>query len=121
MKLKISIFLCLSLFACGCSSYHPSSEFRGDGIGLRDAWSYWVDHGRPANFQLNEVLGPPETFFTYTNIVRGTNGVFHCRFGASRPGWPPGVLAVTDDGQLIFACSTNGKVTISPDENGVSP
>lgn len=91
-------------------------EFKSDGNILRYARDYWVNNGRPANFQLEEILGPPSDFFVFTNIVITTNGVFHCRFGVHRRFWPPGVLAITDEGQLIFVCSTNGEVTISPDD-----
>ena len=88
---------------------------------MKQAYDYWVGRGRPSNFQLKEFLGPPETFFDYTNTVTSTNGVFHCLFGAHRPDWPPGILAITDERQVIFICSTNAKVTISPDEYGVQP
>jgi hypothetical protein len=113
---------CLIFFACGCSGPSPGMEFYYDANFLRQAHDDWTSHGRPANFELGESIGPSYTFFIYTNVVRVTNGVFHCRFGARRPSYsPPGVLAITDDGQVIFICSTNGKVTISPDEYGVNP
>jgi hypothetical protein len=116
----IGIF-CATLIAWSFSDHHPSSEFGSDARSLRYARDYWISHGRSADFRLEEVLGPPEDFFIYTNTLRTTNGVFHIRFGSRRPGWPPGTLAITDEGQMIFVCSTNGKVTISPDEYGVDP
>jgi hypothetical protein len=100
--------------------FHPPSEFETTAFTLRYARDYWISHGRPANFRLEEVI-PSEDFFAYTNILRTTNSVFHCRFGSRNPGWPPGVVAITDEGQVIFVCSTNGKVTISPDKYGVYP
>jgi hypothetical protein len=113
--------ICLTLCACGCGDHHPSSEFNTSAFALREDYGYWRSHGRPADFQPSQVAGNANEFFVYTNVFKTTNAVFHCRFGSRRPGWPPGVLAITDEGEVIFVCSTNGKVTISPDEYGVDP
>ena len=117
-----SVFsFCAALIAMSLSKHHPASEFETDAFSLRYARNYWISNGQPADFRLEEVVGPPEDFFIFTNTIETTNGVLHCRFGSRRPGWPPGVLAITDEGQMIFVCSTNGKVTISPDKYGVDP
>lgn len=101
--------------------FHPPSEFDASALALREDYDYWLSHGRPADFQPSQVAGTPEEFFIYTNLIHTTNAVFRCRFGSRRPGWPPGILAITDGGMVIFACGTNGKVTISPEEYGVEP
>jgi hypothetical protein len=71
------------------------------------------------NGLLGEVLGPADTFFVFANMVKTTNGVLHCRFGARRPAWPPGVLAITDEGLVIFIRERDGEVIFSPQDNGV--
>lgn len=112
----IGIFSFAVVF-CGCTGNPQARIFKEDGNNLRYALSCWNSRGRPTNFKLDEVLGPPSDFFIYTNVVRSTNGDFHCRFAARSFAYPPGILVITDDGQLIFICSTNGKVTVSPDKH----
>lgn len=121
MKINLLVAICIVPCFWGCGSHHPGSEFVTSAFALRTDYDYWLNHGRPADFQPSQVAGTTNEFFVYTNIITATNAVFHCRFGARRPGWPPGVLAITDEGQLIFICSTNGKVIVSPDKYGVDP
>jgi hypothetical protein len=120
MNSKIAIFISLTLLACGCGNHHPSSEFRGAAVALQTARDYWLNHGSPTDFQPGEVVGPSNQFFVYTNTVRTTNAVLHCRFGSRGYGWPPGILAITDEGLVIWIAK-DGKVTISPEKNGVDP
>lgn len=120
MSLKLSALLFLALIANGCGNHHPGSDFITSTMALKQAQDYWLNHGRPADFQPGQYLGLTNEFFVYTNTIKTSNAVFHCRFGASTPILPPGVLAITDDRQMIFIC-TNGKVTTSPDKYGVDP
>jgi len=115
MMLTISLALCM----CSCAKRDPGSDFAESAFALRYAQDYWVSHGRPRGFQLSEIIGPPGTFFVFTNMVNTTNGALHCRFGARWPGWPPGVLAITDEKLLIFIRERDGKVIFSPEINGV--
>jgi hypothetical protein len=101
--------------------HHPSSEFSALALALRTAHDYWLTNGCPADFQPGQFLGLADAFFIYTNTIKTANAVFHCRFGSRRPGWPSEVLAITDEGTMIFISDKDGKVTISPDENGVDP
>jgi hypothetical protein len=117
-RIKI-VITCLALCLCGCTKYDPGYDFKVRAMCLKDARDYWLSHGRPTNFQLGEVVGPPEAFFIYTNILTTTNGVFHCRFGSRDPGWPPGTLAITDEGLVIYIRERDGKVFFSPEDNGV--
>jgi hypothetical protein len=59
--------------------------------------------------------------FVFTNVVTSTNVIFHCRFAARRPSWPAGVLAITDEGILVWVRDKDGKVTVSPEKYGVEP
>ena len=115
----MTVTICLALSMCGCTKRDPGSDFATSAFALRYAQDYWVSHSRPSGFQLGEVIGPPADFFVFTNMVKTTNGVLHCRFGAREPGWPPGVLAITDEKLLIFIRERDGKVIVSPEENGV--
>ena len=109
--------LLLSLIALGCDNHHYyGGDLAGDASLLRMTWRDWVKDGRPTNYNIG--ILPVGTYFTYTNIVRGTNGIFRCRFATRSPGYPPGVMAITDQGQVIFVC-TNGNVIISPEKYGV--
>lgn len=118
---RITILVCLIFFACGCGDHHPSSEFKSSALVLRTDRDYWLSHGRPADFQPSQIAGTPENVFIYTNVINITNTIFRCRFGSRTPGWPPGLLAITDEGQVIFINEKASKVTIAPDENGVDP
>src|SRR5579862_748332 len=105
-KSTVLAVLSLALVTWGCGGNSQARMFKSDGVSLRYARDYWISHGRPANFNLEEVFGVTSDFLIYTNIVRSTNGVFHCRFAERRPLYPPGILVITDDGQLIFICNT---------------
>src|SRR5215469_13914162 len=87
--------LCLDMWMH--KDHHPSSEFKTSALALRLDRDYWLSHGRQLSFSPSQVAGTPKEFFVFTNLIYTTNAVFHCRFGVSRPGWPPGVLAITDD------------------------
>jgi hypothetical protein len=116
-KVVFTTWLALCLF--GCSKYAPNSNFITAAVTLREDYDYWLSHGRPAGFQPSEVGGLPEEYFVYTNIVTTARGALHCQFGCRVPGWPPGVLAITGERQVIFIRQRDGKVIFSPEENGV--
>ena len=119
MNLRLVAIIFLALYTCSCSKRDPGYDFKSSAIALREAQGYWLSHDRPPGFQPSSVAGTPDEFFVYTNIVKNTNGVLHCRFGARRPGWPLGVLAITDEGPLIFIRERDSAVIVAPEENGV--
>jgi hypothetical protein len=123
MNSKIIIIICLTLFVCGCGDHHPASEFTTSAFALHEDYDYWLSHGRPTDFQPYPVTGTTTNdVFVYTNIIKTKSAVFHCRIGARRPTWwPAGILAITDEGLVIFIGDKDGKVTISPETNGVDP
>jgi hypothetical protein len=124
--MKNKLYFVWLMIACvvlgaGCFRYHLRYyDFDWQWLGLSVGYDDWLKEGRPADFQISKHVGrPSDGYFDYTNVITATNGVFRCRFGARRD-WYPGILAITEDGQIIFVC-TNGKVTISPQEYGVYP
>ncbi|MGA3269188.1 MAG: hypothetical protein ABSE16_20525 [Verrucomicrobiota bacterium] len=119
MSVKLTIVICLAMGVCGCAKRDPGYNFKPVAFGLKDVQDYWISHGRPLEFRPSEVSGNPGEIFVFTNIVKTTNGVLHCRFGARRLGWPPGVLAITDEGFVIFIRERDGRVIFSPEDNGV--
>ena len=119
MNSKTMVTIGLTLCVCSCAKRDPGSDFTTSAFALKYAQDYWLSHGRPPGFQLSEVIGPPDDFFVFTNTVKTTNGVLHCRFGSRSPGWPPGVLAITDEKLLVFIRERDGKVIFSPEINGV--
>ena len=119
MNLRLIAIICLALYTCSCSKRDPGYDFKSSAISLREAQDYWLSHGRPLDFKLSEVVGPTNDFFVFTNVVKTTNGVLHCHFGARQVGWPPGVLAITDEGPLIFVRERDSAVIVAPEENGV--
>lgn len=119
MNLKVVFIACLAICLAGCAKYAPSSNFSTSAYSLRQARDYWISHGRPSGFQPSEAVGPAYKFFIYSNIVGTTSGTLHCCFGTREIGWPSGVLAITDNGKVIFIRQRDGKVILSPEENGV--
>ena len=119
MDRKVLFIMWSALCLFGCAKHAPSYEFKSNTIALREDYDYWLSHGRPTGLQPGEVAGTPEKYFVFTNIVTTTTGVLHCRFACREPGWPSGVLAITDNRLVIFIRQRDGKVIFSPDENGV--
>ncbi|HTV40836.1 MAG TPA: hypothetical protein VMF08_09685 [Candidatus Sulfotelmatobacter sp.] len=119
MNLKAVFIACLALCLIGCAKYAPGHNFTTAAITLKEDYDYWLSHGRPVGFQPSEIGGLPEEYFVFTNAVKTTRGVLHCRFGCRLIGWPAGVLAITDDRVVIFIRQRDGKVIFSPEVNGV--
>jgi hypothetical protein len=88
-------------------------------VDLRYAQGQWQTNGQPSKFDLYKIIGPTNLFFIYTNTVTTSNSVYHCLFGARRLNWPPGVLAVTDIGIILWIRDRDGNVTIEPESHGV--
>jgi len=87
---------------------------------LIDVRQAWIDRGRPESFKPNKVIGG--TFgnvFFYTNKVQVGGMIYQCRFGVSDNVWPPGILAITDEGIVLWIRQRDGKVTVSPEKNWI--
>jgi hypothetical protein len=118
---KTIMAFCLTFLMIGCgeTNHYPSAYLGTDACNLKWARDYWISQGRPVGFDPGRVLGPANVYFVYTNTVTITNRVLHCRFGARRSEWPAGVLAITDEGIMIWIRGRDGEITVSPDENGI--
>lgn len=117
---------------------------------LQELNEYWISKGKPANFNLEKYgsYAPPHNYFVYTNtitvtgavyhaIVSHTNyvlgiwtshktisvtgAVYHCSFGVRAPGFPPGILAITDEGLVVWIRERDGKAILSPEIDGIEP
>ena len=80
----------------------------------------WVRLGQPLVTNISDWIGPTNDYFVYTNTITITNHVFHGCFSSRRPDWP-GVMAVTEDGIIVWIRDKDGKVTIDPQKHGVEP
>jgi hypothetical protein len=92
---------------------------------LRNFHRLWVEGGRQADYDpaqsLRQPVRRPFKYFTYTNTVRFEGEVHTCRFGHRLPRLSSGVLAITEEGVVVWVSSATGKVTVSPDVNGIDP
>lgn len=77
--------------------------------------------GRSANFDATKpVWGGGYDYIVFTNRLMVAGHPYHCRFGV-RPGigiMPPGVLAITDEGVVVFIADQDGRVIVSPGKHG---
>jgi len=84
--------------------------------GLLDSWN---KQGRPTGFEPSSIVGASNQYFVFTNIITASNTVFHCRFGTSDLTYPAGVLAIADEGVVLWIPKNGGDITISPEVNGI--
>ncbi len=106
---------CVRLFDDG-KDYVAGNKTFGMAAGvLRDVYSAWVEGGRSKDFSPAGLVGGTfSNVFLYINpvTVQGTN--YQCRFGLEMPYGPPGVLAITDDGTVVWIRARDKQVTVSP-------
>jgi hypothetical protein len=112
----------------GCKPYqYSSANFSSSAGELSDIYKLWLERGQPTNFTTADFFGPQyreftNQFFVFTNTATAGSVVYHCHFGALCPHFPPGgVLAITDEGPIIWIRDRDGKVTLSPEVNGIEP
>jgi len=117
----LSLLLVL-LTGCDPSGTHMYSGvyLQSDAIALRSAQEDWHTKGCPLRYDFRTVVDPTNDFFVFTNSVVFSNKVHHCCFGARRSEWPRGLLAITDDGVLVWIRDSDGQVTVAPDVKGVN-
>jgi len=123
-KLLIAVVLFLVAAVVGCE---PTERTHARTLGgqLRYLYQQWSKEGRPASFQLTNYItsisdtnSTPDRFIVFTNTVSTEGSVYHCRFAVrSSPGgrfWKPGVLAISDEGVLLWIAD-DGKIVVAPD------
>jgi hypothetical protein len=114
---KSIVALVMAAFVVGCKDKYEFWYFRGGTENLQFIQEEWVKEGRPVGFRATNFMGPNNIYFDFTNTLTITNKVFHCRFAERHPALP-GLLAITDDGVILWIRDRDGKVTISPEING---
>lgn len=120
MRVVNFILLGILLLSSGCRREWPGVYLRGQAIGLELAREDWIRLGRPTSFDpLKEGFYPTNTCFVYTNTVVISNKIARCCFASRDPKWPPGTLAITDEGVTLWIYSDGRKIIISPEESGV--
>jgi hypothetical protein len=120
MKRIVALMLLLSVLLPSCSRRHyPSSYIIGPATFLESFREEWIKQNRSPAFNVSDIGRPPGTFFNLTNTVSAGGRQYKCLFGARRDDWPPGVLAITEDGVILWVREQDGKVTLSPEVNGV--
>jgi len=89
--------------------------------GLQSVNDYWIKQGQPENFDpMNTVRSTSETYYSFTNEVRATGTVYHCRFAArSQRVRTPGAIVITDEGVFLWIRDKDSKVIVSPEKNGI--
>jgi hypothetical protein len=102
----------------------PSKRFPGSYLfttaeALRYVYQRWVSEGKPPDFDMARFVQPRGEFFPYTNTVTFNGAPHSCRFGSRRPGFPKGVLAITEDGVVVWIRDSDGEVTLKPDDIGI--
>ena len=78
----------------------------------------WTKQGLPKVFDIHDNIGFPNdrTYFDYTNIIKVKSTIYHCRFGARADDLPPGILAISDQGIILWISDTYSNVVISPEK-----
>lgn len=119
IKIRILILAALLSLGTGCGPANSGLDMQGKASMLRTIYSYWVNHGRPNNFNITEAIypvGPDPSYFVFTNQVSIKGKTYHCQFGSRYSHWPGGVLAITDEKVTLWIPDrADAKVTVSPE------
>lgn len=83
---------------------------------LRMVYSDWKDHGSKSFYDPDEFVRGAATFFVFTNSFVVDGRQFHCRFGCSGL-FPPGRIAITDEGVSLYISDDNRRIIIAPEKN----
>lgn len=102
----------------GCE---PDEQYHARILGgrLRGLYLDWSKKGRPEDFVTTNYfynVGSSNQYFWFTNTVTVQNNQLHCRFAIRDPRrfQGPGLLAITDEGVLLWV-GDDGKVVLAPD------
>lgn len=124
-KLETAFFLFFVAMLClgpiGCAEKESKEPIVNMAVGLDTVRGVWMKQGRPDNFNpTNVVLSSVEHFFVFTNDISVSDQIYHCRFAVrSALLCTPGLMAITDDGVLLWIYDKDGKVIVSPQKNGI--
>ena len=114
--ISIAMLTCLSLIQLGCDSridggkylYMPASS-------LQDVRRAWIKAGRSEDFEPSGVVsGSCSKVFFFTNNIQAEGKTYQCLFGVSDGVWPPGTLAITEDGKEIWIRERDGMAVLDP-------
>jgi hypothetical protein len=62
-----------------------------------------------------------QQWFMVTNSPVLDGVAYHRRFGTRKDFWPSGVMAITDQGVVLWIRDGDGRVTASPEVKGIPP
>ena len=86
-----------------CIRHSYGDELIAPNAGLRVIYMQWLAAGRPARWDIKGLIEDEyNRYFDYTNVFVVDHGVCHCRFGCEAPNVPTGILAITDEGRVIW-------------------
>lgn len=90
-------------------------------VGLQSVERYWIDHGRPRDFDPSTVVRSScEHYYVFTNTIPVAGALYHCRFAArSSLVHAKGAVTITDEGILLWIADKDGRVVVSPEKNGL--
>lgn len=86
---------------------------------LRSLYQDWARDGRPENVDTdNYITASKDDYLVFTNVVAVGTNLFHCRFAVRSPGRfaRPGVLAISDEGVILWVGDKGGDVIVAPDK-----
>ena len=116
----VGLLLLLPVLLLSCSQRHfPGSYLRTQVSVLESYREEWIKQNRSSTFDVSHFAGPQGACFAFTNTVSFRGRPYKCLFGARRADWPPGVLAITEDGFILWIHDQGGEVTFAPEMNGV--
>jgi hypothetical protein len=123
MELLKSLFpaalLCVGMVGCTVKESHEAIVMAA--VGLDSAKDYWIEHGRPDNFNPASVEGSSaEHYYAFTNDISAGGQTYRCLFAVrSDRIRTPGAIAITDDGTILWIYDKDKKVIVSPQRNGI--
>jgi hypothetical protein len=122
-----STFMCVTtlicLMNCGCQPRLDGGEaFSMAASALRDVRAAWLERGRTNDFVSSGIVGGMfSNVVFYTNSIKVDGRKYQCRFGVREDYWPPGVLAITDEGEIVWIRDRDGKATLAPHRRMIEP
>ena len=121
-SLTVSVLIALvGVGLIGCTEKESHEPVVMMAAGLDTVKENWVKQGCPKDFQpSNAFHSSVERFYVFTNEISVAGKFYHCRFAVrSQLIHTPGAMAITDEGVLLWIRDKDGKVTISPEKNGI--
>ena len=110
----VTVF-CLAMIGCERSD---TKHARALAPTLRHLYQSWASDGRPESVDTAKYITSSSDIYTaFTNVVTVASNVYHCRFGVRSPNRfsTPGVLAITDEGVILWVGEKAGDVIVAPE------